>query len=89
LLHWVFIWVFSSSGVTANVLLVPKIALAWLMTALLSLGCYRYFEWPMRVFVRRVMAPYRKSTANVVAATAPNNWRGISNRSQTLPAQET
>jgi peptidoglycan/LPS O-acetylase OafA/YrhL len=45
-----------SSGVSTNQLLVPKIALAWLMTGLLALGCYRYFEWPMRVFLRRALA---------------------------------
>jgi hypothetical protein len=26
------------------------------MTGLLALGCYRYFEWPMRVFLRRALA---------------------------------
>jgi len=57
--HWVFMWVFASSGLTANVLFAPKIALAWLMTGILGLGCYRYFEWPARVFLRRVMAPSR------------------------------
>ena len=56
LLHWVFLLVFMSSGVSNNQLLVPKIVLAWLMTGLLALGCYRYFEWPMRVFVRRALA---------------------------------
>jgi peptidoglycan/LPS O-acetylase OafA/YrhL len=68
LLHWVFLWVFMSSGVSANPLLILKIALAWLMTGLLALGCYRYFEWPMRVFVRRALALRRQPAVNVAAA---------------------
>jgi peptidoglycan/LPS O-acetylase OafA/YrhL len=51
LLQWVFF----------SVLLVPKIVLAWMMTAILSLGCYRYFERPARSFIRRVMAPEKFS----------------------------
>lgn len=71
LLHWVFLWVFMSSGVSTNQLLVPKIALAWLMTGLLALGCYRYFEWPMRVFLRRALA-LRARAAVSVATPAPS-----------------
>jgi len=37
LLHWVFVWVFTSSVVDANALLLPKLLLAWLMTMLLAL----------------------------------------------------
>jgi peptidoglycan/LPS O-acetylase OafA/YrhL len=55
LLHWVFVWVFTSSVVDANALLLPKLLLAWLMTMLLALGCYRYFEWPARLAIRRAM----------------------------------
>jgi peptidoglycan/LPS O-acetylase OafA/YrhL len=61
LLQWVFFSVMMAAGVAANVLLVPKIVLAWMMTAILSLGCYRYFERPARSFIRRVMAPERFS----------------------------
>jgi peptidoglycan/LPS O-acetylase OafA/YrhL len=61
LLQWVFFSVMTAAGVAANVLLVPKIVLAWMMTAILSLGCYRYFERPARSFIRRVMAPDRFS----------------------------
>jgi len=57
-----------SSGVSANPLLILKIALAWLMTGHLALGCYRYFEWPIRVFVRRALAPRRQPAVNVAAA---------------------
>jgi peptidoglycan/LPS O-acetylase OafA/YrhL len=61
LLQWVFFSVLAAPGVAANVLLVPKIVLAWTMTVVLSLGCYRYFECPARSFIRRVMAPDRFS----------------------------
>jgi peptidoglycan/LPS O-acetylase OafA/YrhL len=68
LLHWVFFWVFTSSGVAANVLLGPKVALTWLMTCLLSLGCYQYFEGPARVFIRRAMAPRKRLASSALAA---------------------
>jgi peptidoglycan/LPS O-acetylase OafA/YrhL len=61
LLQWVFFSVMAAAGVAVNALLVPKIVLAWMMTAILSLGCYRYFERPARSFIRRVMAPDRFS----------------------------
>jgi peptidoglycan/LPS O-acetylase OafA/YrhL len=61
LLQWVFFSVMMAAGVAANVLFVPKIVLAWMMTAILSLGCYRYFERPARSFIRRVMAPEKFS----------------------------
>jgi peptidoglycan/LPS O-acetylase OafA/YrhL len=59
MLQWVFFSVFSAHGVAANGLLAPKIVLAWMMTAILSLGSYRYFECPARSFIRRILAPDR------------------------------
>ena len=57
MLQWIFIGVFGSGGhIMANVLLVPKIVMVWLMTILLSLGCYHYFELPARRFIRRMLA---------------------------------
>jgi peptidoglycan/LPS O-acetylase OafA/YrhL len=55
LLQWIFVGFFSTGGVMASVLLVPKIVLVWLMTILLSLGCYRYFELPARQFIRQML----------------------------------
>ena len=59
LLQWLTFSTFMAQGVAANVLLVPKILLAWLMTVLLSLGCYHYFERPARSFIRRLLAAER------------------------------
>jgi len=56
MLQWLTFSTFMAQGVAANALLVPKILLAWLMTALLSLGCYHYFERPARSFIRRLLA---------------------------------
>jgi peptidoglycan/LPS O-acetylase OafA/YrhL len=56
LLQWLTFSTFMAQGVAANALLVPKILLAWLMTALLSLGCYYYFERPARSCIRRLLA---------------------------------
>jgi hypothetical protein len=53
--------VMAAAGVAVNALLVPKIVLAWMMTAILSLGCYCNFDCPARSFIRRVMAPDRFS----------------------------
>jgi hypothetical protein len=47
---------FSAHGVAANGLLAPKIVLAWMMTAILSLGSYPYFECPARSFIHRILA---------------------------------
>ena len=44
LLQWVVFSVMAAAGVAVNALLVPKIVLAWMMTAILSLGCYRYLR---------------------------------------------
>jgi peptidoglycan/LPS O-acetylase OafA/YrhL len=59
MLQWIFFYIFSAQGVAANVLLGPKIVLAWIMTVILSLGSYRYFECPARALIRRVLAPNR------------------------------
>jgi peptidoglycan/LPS O-acetylase OafA/YrhL len=59
LLQWIFFSLFSTYGVAANALLAPKIILAWTMTAILALGCYRYFESPSRSFIRRALSPDR------------------------------
>jgi peptidoglycan/LPS O-acetylase OafA/YrhL len=57
MLQWIFIGFFGSGGhILANGLLVPKIVVVWLMTVLLSLGCYHYFELPARRFIRRMLA---------------------------------
>jgi peptidoglycan/LPS O-acetylase OafA/YrhL len=75
MLQWLTFSTFMAQGVAANALLVPKILLAWLMTILLSLGCYCYFERPARSFIRRLLAiervrgllPGKRATVSLVA----------------------
>src|ERR1700730_8869424 len=49
----------EGSGVGPNALLVAKVVFFWLMSAILALGCYRYFESPVRSMIRHLMSPDR------------------------------
>ncbi len=52
LLHPWIIWLFAHQQVPINWFAYFRIGVTWMTIALLSLGCYQYFEVPTRSFVR-------------------------------------
>ncbi len=55
LLHPWILWLFSSQGVGDPLMMWSKIAVSLIFIALLSLGCYQYFERPARMQLRKLL----------------------------------